>query len=331
MTTQPAVSRFEGHTLVGLCGSTVCAVTVGWLLASIRGIPAPVVGSLTAAAGYLPAAIDYYVQGSKRDRAEDIALMQKGELRRPVGLVVAMFVAGLAMATVLMPFLINLGEKTLGTHVLSRTHVSSSSFTIPFSVALLAIPAVALFFMSSYASHYLGAHPYRWTAVAVGCAFVFFVGYSTWRWHKEVPELRGTVLDFFDASLASAASCSILLGACWAGTRNGQRHHRQFVAKKLARMQRKAAREAGKQHESTLQSQVPATQASAQDSSAPQNSAPPTLVTPFSRPGDSPSAPDIHPTRDPFEEIEKLAHLRDTGALTEEEFQAKKTEILSRI
>jgi hypothetical protein len=29
MTTQPAVSRFEGHTLVGLGGSAIGAVTVG--------------------------------------------------------------------------------------------------------------------------------------------------------------------------------------------------------------------------------------------------------------------------------------------------------------
>jgi Short C-terminal domain len=55
------------------------------------------------------------------------------------------------------------------------------------------------------------------------------------------------------------------------------------------------------------------------------------LVPLVSRPSESPSAPDLHPTRDPYEEIEKLAHLRKTGALTEEEFQAKKTEILGRI
>jgi Short C-terminal domain len=77
-------------------------------------------------------------------------------------------------------------------------------------------------------------------------------------------------------------------------------------------------------------SQTTQTQASAQDSSTPQNSAP-KLVTLVSRPDDLPSAPDGHRTSDPIKQIEKLAHLRDTGALTEEEFQAKKTEILSRI
>jgi hypothetical protein len=110
----------------------------------------------------------------------------------------------------------------------------------------------------------------------------------------------------------------------------GRRYHDAFLAKKLARMEGKAAREAAKQHESSLQSQTTATQASAQDSNAPQNSAP-KLVTLISRPSDLPSAPDNHRTSDPFMEIEKLAHLRETGALTEEEFQAKKTEVLCRI
>jgi hypothetical protein len=34
---------------------------------------------------------------------------------------------------------------------------------------------------------------------------------------------------------------------------------------------------------------------------------------------------------DLFEKIEKLSKLKDLGAITEEEFQAKKTEILERI
>jgi hypothetical protein len=51
----------------------------------------------------------------------------------------------------------------------------------------------------------------------------------------------------------------------------------------------------------------------------------------LNRPNDAPSAPDTHPTRNPFKDIEELAHLRKTGALTEEEFGAKKAEILDRI
>jgi hypothetical protein len=121
-----------------------------------------------------------------------------------------------------------------------------------------------------------------------------------------------------------------MLNASLAGVWCGRGRHDKFLAMKLARLERKAATKAAKRPESIPQSQAPETRASAQDSSAPQNSAP-NLVTLVSRPNDSPSASDNHPTRDPFEQIKKLAHLRDAGALTEEEFQAKKTEILGRI
>jgi hypothetical protein len=113
-------------------------------------------------------------------------------------------------------------------------------------------------------------------------------------------------------------------------SRLGRRYHDEFLAKSLARMQAKVEREAAKQHQSTLQSETTATQASAQDSNAPLNSAP-KLVTLVSQPNDLPSAPDNPRTSDPIKQIEKLARLRDAGALTEEEFQAKKTEILCRI
>jgi hypothetical protein len=117
---------------------------------------------------------------------------------------------------------------------------------------------------------------------------------------------------------------------CLVGAWLGRRYHDEFLAQKLARMQAKAARKAAKQHQSTLPSQTTTTQASAQDSNAPQNSAP-ELLTLVSQPNDPPSGPDNPRTSDPIKQIEKLARLRDAGALTEEEFQAKKTEILCRI
>jgi hypothetical protein len=72
-------------------------------------------------------------------------------------------------------------------------------------------------------------------------------------------------------------------------------------------------------------------QASAPDFSAPQDLVPVAVNVARQPNGAPPSPPHNLPTRDPFEQIEKLAQLRDTGALTEEEFQAKKTEILGRI
>lgn len=44
-----------------------------------------------------------------------------------------------------------------------------------------------------------------------------------------------------------------------------------------------------------------------------------------------PESADGLSTTDPFEAMEKLAHLRDTGVLTEAEFAAKKQELLDRL
>ena len=39
----------------------------------------------------------------------------------------------------------------------------------------------------------------------------------------------------------------------------------------------------------------------------------------------------LSPPADPIDQLQKLGQLRDAGILTEEEFQAKKSEILSRM
>jgi hypothetical protein len=185
---------------------------------------------------------------------------------------------------------------------------------------------MCLFLVSSYASHYFAKRPYLWTTTAVGCALAI---------RELVVLMFKSALRQIDPSLAHWLLIEVVgyllcvLFICMVGVWLGRRYHDEFIAKKLARMEGKAAREAAKQHQSTPQGQTTATQASAQDSSAPQNSAL-QLVTLISRPDDLPSASENHQTS-PIKQIEKLAHLRDTGALTEEEFQAKKTEILYRI
>jgi Short C-terminal domain len=323
MTTQPAVSRFEGHTLVGLGASAISAVSVGGLLAIIHGIPGAVVGPLTATAAYLPAAIDYRMQSRRRNKAEDIALLQKGELRRPTALAVVMLVTGLAAVILLVDSLLG-GISSLPDFDKSR------GAEIGFYVVAVTIEMVVCFFIMSYASHYLGAYPYLWTAVAVVLTAGFRILLLWWFCLRSSAPPAWRVHANATLWFVIAGFYVIMLGVALVATWYGMRHHDQFLAKQLAREQSKATREATKQRESSLQSQATETQASPQDSSAPQNWAP-KLVTLVNRPNDSPSAPDIHPTRNPFKEIEKLARLRDTGALTEEEFQAKKTEILRRI
>ena len=70
----------------------------------------------------------------------------------------------------------------------------------------------------------------------------------------------------------------------------------------------------------------------------PQNPSPSVSATPSQMPGPAPSAevaaatPDVPlPTDDILKTIERLAELRQKDILTEEEFTAKKAELLSRI
>jgi Short C-terminal domain len=188
------------------------------------------------------------------------------------------------------------------------------------------VAASLAFFILWYASHYLGKHPYRWTVVAVGALFIIYLAFSFsfgtdrgWAWHH--PEF---------ASFLIFAHSSIVLNASLAGTWCGRRHHDKFLARKLARLERKAAKQGAKRPEPTLQSQATGTQASAQDSSAPQDLVP-FAMNVATQPNGPLSSPHNLSTGDPLTQIGKLAQLRDTGALTEEEFQAKKTEILGRI
>jgi hypothetical protein len=314
MTTQPAVSRFDQHSLIGIGTSIGAAVAVGLVCAQLH-VVAPVASTLTAGAGGLPAAIEYSLRGRRRNVADDISRIRQGELRRPVALVVVMLTAALFLAEVIAEVIDHSAALPLPLWLRVETEL----------VFVGLIAGALAFFISWYASHYLGKHPYRWTVVAVGAVFVLveatFAGPIhglTW------PELAHFWSYFF-------GSISIMLNASLAGVWCGRRHHDKFLAKKLARLERKAAKEAAKRPHSTLQSQATGMQASAQGSSAPQDVVPIAENVATQPNGGPPSPPHNLATRDPFEQIKKLAHLRDTGALTEEEFQAKKSEILGRI
>jgi hypothetical protein len=301
MTSEPASARFDQRSLMGVSTSIGAAVLVGSVCAGLHA-PPQVTGPLTAGAIYLPAAIEYSLKGRRRNVTADISRIRQGELRRPVALVLVMLVAALFLA-----------------EVIALTFDNG----YPWIRALVAAPLA--FFISWYASHYLGNHPYRWTVVAVGALFIIYLAFTIylissfetdrgWAWHV----------------FPNFAHSSIVLNASLAGTWCGRRHHDKFLARKLARLERKAAKQAAKRPEPTLQRQATGTQASAQDSSAPQDLVP-FAMNVATQPNGPSSSPHNLPTGDPLKQIEKLAQLRDTGALTEEEFQAKKTEILGRI
>jgi hypothetical protein len=331
MTTGPATSRLQDNSLLGLCAGVVAAVAAGYMC-KLAGFPPEATTGVVAVTGGVPAAVELRIKSRRRDTNVDMARIQRGELRRPVGLVVMLLAAAIVLLdgafgamTAGIPSVLNLLINA------GKIEISTAKVVASFAGVLPIILGMCLFLIASYASHYFDKRPYLWTATAVGCALAIrelvLLGFRSTSAGKSLIEMYGSLAGLL---LAAVVVNLGYLFICMVGVWLGTRYHDEFLAKKLARMEGNAAREAAKQHESTLQNQTTATQASTQDSNAPENSAP-KLVTPISRPNDLPSAPDNHRTSDPIKQIEKLAHLRDTGALNEEEFQAKKTDILSRI
>jgi hypothetical protein len=333
MTTEPAASPLQGNSLVGIGGGLVAIVVAGYVCNLAGASQATTTGVMGLAIG-VPAAVELQIKSRRRDTNVDIARIQRGELRRPVGLVVMLLAAAIVLLDTAFAFMMT-GIIPVLNHLVSAGKIGISTAKTVGGALMGVQPMIlgmCLFLVASYASHYFAKRPYLWTAIAVGCALavrelvVLSLG-SAAAFKSALREMFGSLASLLVAEvLASLGFLFICLVGAWLG----RRYHDEFLAKKLARVKGKAARGAAKQHQSSLQSQTTAAQASAQDSSAPQNSAP-KLVTLVSRLNDSPSAPDIHPTGDLFGGIEKLAHLRDTGALTDEEFQAKKSEILGRI
>jgi len=294
MTSEPAAARFDQHSLMGISTSIGAAVLVGFVCAQLH-VSGQVTGTLTAGAASLPAAIEYSLQGRRRTVTDEISRLRQGELRRPIGPVVVMLTAALFAAEVIG-----------GVIAAAPRPWDSVWYEINFIFIGLIAGALA-FFISWYASHYLGKHPYRWTVVAVGVIFILIEAWDAASVH-DLPS------DYRAHSLSDAFAFNLMvLNASLAGAWCGRRRHDKFLARKLARLERKAAK-----------------QASAQDSSAPQDLVP-FATNVATQPNGPPSTPYNLPTGDPFKQIGKLAQLRDTGALTEEEFQAKKTEILDRI
>ncbi|BDY28949.1 SHOCT domain-containing protein [Mycolicibacterium mageritense] len=280
MTTSPkAASHFDERSLVGISTSASAAVAVG-LICTYLDSPPEVTGTLVAAAGGLPAAIEYSLRTRQRDVVDDISSVKKGELQRPVGLLVVMHTATVLLieaACALMP--LPRGLSLAGMVMLSAS-----------------ICAVLAFLVASRVAHYLGEHPYRWTAVAVTAAYLieaiiflalnlaFGDGNSGMPWSGW---WRDVSFGFTYYLLALVGS---LAGAWYAG-----RRHATFLRRKLQRMERRAGHRADQQI-----------------------SAVPTQS--FAASGD-----------DLLNRLTKLAEMRDDGVLTEAEFQAKKAEILARI
>ncbi len=285
--TEPADTRFHEHSFLGIFAGVVSVVVVGVLL-NAAGAPTLVQGAVTAGAIGFPAAIEYSLRARRRDKTDDASRIRRGELRRPIGLVVAMFAAVFAGVLFLVDAIIG----RIFAVALADGYGISHGTAIVVAIVGVATVAVFGFFASSYASHYFGKNPYLWTAAVVGSLFVFRMLLMLVEYRVTRAEDRAVLAEYgvMPAVLFRLFVAHLVyLGACLGGAWYGRRHHDEFLAKKLARMHRQAS------------------------------------------PVADPQQPSQAAGLDLLELLKKLGELRDAGLLTDEEFRAKKTEILARI
>src|SRR5215469_10104678 len=96
MTTRPAASRLQDNSLLGIVAGIVAAVAVG-KLCSWAHLDQYTTSTVMSLALGLPAAIALKIQSRRRDANADIARLQRGELRRPVVLVVTVLAAAIVL------------------------------------------------------------------------------------------------------------------------------------------------------------------------------------------------------------------------------------------
>jgi hypothetical protein len=289
-----ATSRFDQKSVIGISASVAAAIAVG-LLCTLIEAPPPVAGALVAGATGLPAAIEYSLRGRHRNTTDDIARIRQGELRRPVGLVVVMLIAALF----LIEMAVSVAPAIPGLNYEGFVFFSGC------------IAAAIAFFPSSYASHYLGNHPYRWTVVAVTAVFIGQLLFEFLMAQVFVPSEGMSAAFLLWSSLYFPYYVMVLAGSL-AGAWYGRRHHDEFLSRKLVRLEQNASRAAAPEQPLTLSDAAPARAHQVPNATAAEQPPP--------RSGS-----------DPIEQLRKLGELRDARVLTDEEFQAKKAEILGRI
>jgi hypothetical protein len=187
------------------------------------GLPDPLPGVLTASAATLPAAVAYHRQSRRRNPGEDIALLQRGELRRPIGLVVTIFVA----AVLAVDSIVGVVGGLFAT-------AANQGPSIVLMLVFVVLGAAADFFIASYASHYLGRNPYWWIAAGVGIVFVIRMFVIV-----ILLAIYGPVVDFGVVFGLTLLNHLIYLGGCLFGTWYGTQNRQRFFATKIYRAQQK--------------------------------------------------------------------------------------------
>lgn len=193
--------------------STAAAVITG-VVASLANLDPTFSGALVTATGGIPAGIGYYRSRDRRDKKRDLAQLRRGELRRPVPLVVVLVACSLLA-----------WDSISGMLLLPLLAGNSLAFPL-----VLLVTWVGMFAISMYGGHYLGEHPYRWTAVAVlvmilARIVIVSVFDATSGEQPQLPQLLATIWVHI-----------VTLGVAFAGVYFGRQRQATFIAAKASRL-----------------------------------------------------------------------------------------------
>jgi hypothetical protein len=240
MTSEPTASRFRENSLLGISAGIIAVLLVG-SLCSFAGFSQSITASVTALALTLPAAIELQIGRRRRDKKLDAARIRSGELRRPVGLVVLLFAGAIVLIDTAIGFILG------ATHDAARDLVDAGKIDMgtagtllgPLLVFVTMLGGISFFLLGSYTSHYLAKRPFLWTAAAMCCALavreLVVVGFA------ESGNALRSVMSKLGGSLTSLMLAEVfgyfgVLIICVIGVWSGGRHHKEFLARKLARM-----------------------------------------------------------------------------------------------
>ena len=243
MTSEANDSPSKQYSLLGISLTIGCAVAAAVLVqALLPKDPAAYPVVITAALGLTPV-IEAGLRNWRRDPAEDAARIRRGELRRSIPLVTALLAIAIGLAMSVWSGV---------SYVIRCTHPLwsfSSAYEWSFLVLAFVVSPVVVFVIGQYASHYLGKHPYRCTLVAFGCAFLYWWALVAIVNLSRPDEPQKWSL-FLEITLGIAMLGIIYLGASLVGARFGRRHQDRFLAKKLKRVEARAARAAAADRQS---------------------------------------------------------------------------------
>lgn len=218
---------FNERSYLGLAISAVLFIVCNFVT-SLLHLPDGVGGTVSSIVGLAPTAVALRYRRERTDTRSDVEALSRGQLVRPLPLVIT----GFAFALFILDSLIGGVIGYLGG--LGASTEADAEFALVVGVVTVGIPGeiVAVLFMSRYAARFMGQTPIRWLGVAVA-------GYLLMR-VVVLSIYLAIAPNFLGLSIAEAIPYAIVVaagmfGICCLGALWARKRQLEFVASRLFR------------------------------------------------------------------------------------------------